>query len=293
MKNTDEAPGRVRRVATAALREPLLHFAIAGTLLFALVAARQGKSEERSEIRISAADVAQITEYWEAQAQRKPSPEELRGLVQERIDEEVLAQEALRLGLDQDDVIIRRRLAQKMAFISEDLATLAEPDEAALRAYFEAHRAAYATPELYGVRQIFFSVDSRGMNLEKDARSALRRLQQGVDPSTMGDPFMLPSEFADASRADIERDLGSAFAQAVADGPVGTWQGPVRSSFGLHLIRVESRSLATDARFEDVRDRVRDAYLAQRREEANTAFRAALRGKYRIVVETPAEAGAS
>jgi parvulin-like peptidyl-prolyl isomerase len=292
MKNANEAPGRVRRIVWAALHEPLLHFAVAGMLLFALIASKQG-GEERPEIRISAADVAQITAYWEAQTQRKPSPEELRGLVQERIDEEVLAQEALRLGLDQDDVIIRRRLAQKMAFISEDLATVVEPDEAALRAYFEAHRAAYATPELYGVRHLFFSVDSRGINLERDARSALRRLLRGANPATMGDPFMLPGEFADASRTDIARDLGGEFAQAVADGPIGKWQGPVRSPFGFHLIRVESRSPATDARFEEVRDRVREALLAQRRQEANAAFRADLRGKYRVVVEGASEAGAS
>jgi peptidyl-prolyl cis-trans isomerase C len=292
MKDSNAAPGRVQRIVRAALHEPLLHFVVAGTLLFALVAFRQG-GEETREIRITAADVAQMTAYWETQTQRKPSPEELHAMVQERIDEEVLAQEAVRLGLDQDDVIIRRRLAQKMAFITEDLATLTEPDEAALRAYFEAHRAAYATPELYGVRHLFFSVDSRGMNLERDTRGALQKLLQGADPATMGDPFMLPGEFADASRADMERDLGGEFAQAVANGAVGKWLGPVRSPFGFHLIRVESRSPATDAGFDEVRDEVREALLAQRRQEANAAFRADLRGKYRVIVEAAVDTGAS
>ncbi|HJY42478.1 MAG TPA: hypothetical protein VJ303_14605 [Steroidobacteraceae bacterium] len=114
----------------AALREPLLHFVLIGALLFAFTAWRQ-QQHDSAEIRITSGEIAQLAAFWETQSQRRPTSEELRRLIEERIDEEVLAREAVRLGLDRDDVIVRRRLAQKMAFVSDDLAVVTEPAEAA------------------------------------------------------------------------------------------------------------------------------------------------------------------
>jgi peptidyl-prolyl cis-trans isomerase C len=269
----------------AALREPLLHFVLIGALLFALTAWRQ-QQHGNAEIRITSGEIAQLAAFWETQSQRQPSSAELRGLIEERIDEEVLAREAVRLGLDRDDVIVRRRLAQKMAFVSDDLALVTEPAEADLRAYFEAHREAYTTPDLYTLRHVFFNPDRHGMALDTDAQRALRRLTRGADASEVGDPFMLPRELADVSRDDIARDFGSVFAEAVTTSTPGAWAGPVRSPFGVHLVKLESHTPSSVARFEDVRDRVHEAFLAQKQQEANTAQRARLRQQYKIVVET-------
>jgi peptidyl-prolyl cis-trans isomerase C len=271
----------------AAVREPLLHFAAIGAVLFAITALYE-KQADKAEIRISAGEVAQLAAFWETQAQRKPSAAELQALIEERIDEEVLAREAVRLGLDRDDVIVRRRLAQKMAFVSDDLAVVAEPAEAELRAYFDAHRDAYTTPDLYALRHVYFNPDRHGMQLDADAQRALQRLTRGANPDQVGDPFMLPRELADVSRDDIARDFGSMFADAVTGVAPGTWAGPVRSPFGVHVVKLETHTPRRAARFEDVRDRVRDAYLAQRQRTANTELRAKLRKQYRIVVETEA-----
>ena len=270
----------------AAVREPLLHFVLIGALLFAVTALRQ-KQSEHAEIRITAGEVAQLAAFWETQSQRKPSAEELRGLIEERIDEEVLAREAVRLGLDRDDVIVRRRLAQKMAFVSDDLAAVAEPPEHELRAYFDAHRATYTTPDLYALRHVYFNPD-RHTTLDIDAQRALQRLTRGANADEVGDPFMLPRELADVSRQDIVRDFGSSFADAVTGSTPGSWSGPVRSPFGVHLVKLESHIPSSAARFEDVRDSVRDAYLGQKQREANAALRTRLRQQYKIVVE-PAE----
>ena len=274
----------------AALREPLLHFVLIGALLFAVTALRQQK-QEHAEIRITAGEVAQLAAFWETQSQRKPSAEELRGLIEERIDEEVLAREAVRLGLDRDDVIVRRRLAQKMAFVSDDLAVIAEPADAALREYFDAHRETYTSPDLYAVRHVFFNPDRHGMALDADAQRTLQRLARGANPDQAGDPFMLPRELADVSRDDIARDFGSAFADAVTAATPGAWTGPVRSPFGVHLVKLESHTPASAATFEDVRDSVREAYLAQKQQEANAALRTKLRNQYRVVVETAEATG--
>jgi peptidyl-prolyl cis-trans isomerase C len=271
----------------AAVREPLLHFVLIGAVLFTITALYEKKADE-AEIRISAGEVAQLAAFWETQAQRKPSAAELQALIEERIDEEVLAREAVRLGLDRDDVIVRRRLAQKMAFVSDDLAVVAEPAEAELRAYFDAHRDAYTAPDLYALRHVYFNPDRHGMQLDADAQRALQRLTRGANPDQVGDPFMLPRELADVSRDDIARDFGSMFADAVTGVAPGTWAGPVRSPFGVHLVKLEAHTPRRAARFEDVRDRVRDAYLAQRQRAANTELRAKLRKQYRIVVETEA-----
>ena len=274
----------------AAIREPLLHFVLIGAVLFAFTALRE-QQHENAEIRITAGEIAQLAAFWETQAQRPPSAEELRGLIEERIDEEVLAREAMRLGLDRDDVIVRRRLAQKVAFVSDDLAVVAEPAEADLRAYFDAHEEAYATPDLYALRHVFFNPDRHGMALDADAQRALQRLARGANASEIGDPFMLPRELADVSRDDIARDFGSAFADAVTASSPGAWAGPVRSPFGVHLVKLESHTPSSAARFEDVRDGVREAFLAQKQQESNAALRVKLRQQYRIVVETAEGSG--
>ena len=268
----------------AAVREPLLHFVLIGALLFAFTALREQK-QEHAEIRISAGEIAQLAAFWETQAQRKPTAEELRGLIDERIDEEVLAREAVRLGLDRDDVIVRRRLAQKMAFVSDDLAVVAEPTADELRESFDAHREIYTTPDLYALRHVYFNPD-RHKTLDADAQRALQRLTRGASADDVGDPFMLPRELADVSRDDIVRDFGSSFADAVTDSAPGSWSGPVRSPFGVHLVKLESRTPSSAARFEDIRDSVREAYLAQKQRDANAALRAKLRKQYTVVVET-------
>jgi len=196
----------------------------------------------------------------------------------------------VRLGLDRDDVIVRRRLAQKMAFVSDDLAVVAEPPEGELREYFNAHRETYTTPDLYALRHVYFNPD-RHTTLDADAQRALQRLTRGANADEVGDPFMLPRELADVSREDIVRDFGSSFADAVTGSTPGSWSGPVRSPFGVHLVKLESHTPSSAARFEDVRDTVRDAYLAQKQREANAALRAKLRQQYKIIVETAEGAG--
>jgi peptidyl-prolyl cis-trans isomerase C len=274
----------------AALREPLLHFVVIGAVLFAVTALRE-QSSGQSEIRITAGEVEQLARFWETQAQRRPTAEEMQALIDERIDEEVLAREAVQLGLDRDDVIIRRRLAQKMAFVSDDLAAVAEPSEAELRDFFAANRESYAAPDLYALRHVYFNPD-RHTALDADAQRALQRLQRGANPDEVGDPFMLPRELADVSRDDIQRDFGSMFADAVSGSAPGTWSGPVRSPFGVHLVKLESHTPRSVPNFEDVRERVRTAYLQQMQRQGNAALRAKLREQYKIVIET-AEGGGS
>ena len=270
-------PGRLARVA----REPLVHFLLIGVVLFAglsLVRANQ-----RPVVQVSEQDLAQLVAYWEAQSQRPPTKAELAAMLRERVDEEILAREAQRQGLDKDDIIIRRRLAQKMAFAAEDLAPLPEPDEATLRAFYDRTRDRYAAPVQVSFRHAFFSLDRPGVPAEAAARSAVEGADHGGPPPE-GDPFVLPLTYADAGVTDLSRDYGPDFAAALAKAPVGVWSGPVRSGYGWHAVLVQARKAAAEAPFADVRAEVRDAWLQAERQKANAAFMDRLRSRYRIEV---------
>lgn len=264
-------------------REPMTWFALIGAVLFAITAAWGAPRDEA--IRISAADVAQLRAYWQAQAQRPPSAEELQALIEERINEEALAREAIRLGLDRDDVIIRRRLAQKLTFLNDDVALVREPTPGALRAYFETHAQRYAAPDRVSFEHIYFSPEQRGARVDADAREALETVREHGAGAEIGDPLLLPQRYSDSALSDLAREYGEGFAGLLASAPIDIWSGPVESAFGLHLVRVHARLGATAPTFEDVAPRVRADFLSDARRAANAQWVARIRGRYRIVVE--------
>jgi hypothetical protein len=270
-----------RGFLAVALRDPLMHFIVLGVLLFAGASALE--SLRRPVVRITQGDIDQLTASWQAMSMRPPTPEEVQGLLQERIDEEVLAREAHRLGLDEDDVIIRRRLAQKMAFISDDVAILVDPGEPELRAFFEARRDQFSRPARYSWRHVVFSAQRPGDSEEADASKALAAARRGVDP--VGDPSLVPSTFSEIDLPAIAGEFGEDMARAVEAAPEGVWTGPVSSAYGVHLIRVERRIPAAEAVYEEVADLVREAWLAAERDKRNAEMRAEVRSRYRIEIE--------
>ena len=263
-------------IVRGVLREPLTQFLLIGLVLFGVVSV--ARDLQRPVVRIDEGELHQIVTYWEAQAQRPPTPEELRAMLRERIDEELLAREAVRLGLDRDDLIIRRRLAQKMAFASEDLEPVPEPKEADLRAWYAAHPSDYATPATASFRHVFFSADAKGA--EARARAALLLPR----PAETGQPFVLPLSYVGVALRDIERDYGPAFSRQVETAPEGQWIGPVKSAYGWHILRVERRTPAAAAAYESVRSDIAEAWKADRRNQANQAFIRKLRARYRVEV---------
>ena len=262
------------------LREPLLHFLVIGAVLFAGISVVSAL--RRPTVRLDAKDLEQLATYWEMQTQRPPTRAELSAIIQERVDEELLAREAIRLGLDKDDMIVRRRLAQKMAFASEDVAAIPEPSEAALQAWFDTHRERYATPARLALRHVYFSQDRIGQSPSAAAGDALARLKAGG--SVIGDPALLPLTYADIALADLTRDYGPSFAEAARGAALGAWVGAVTSPYGVHLIRVERRLASEVPPLSSVRAEVRDAWMAEQRLANNRKFRQSLRRKYKVEI---------
>lgn len=274
-------PNRIRAILGRVVHEPLTHFLLIGLVIF--IAATAVKAAQRPVLRIDTDELNQLAAYWEMQTQRPPNKDELQGIIRERIDEEILAREAVRLGMDRNDMIIRRRLAQKMSFASEDIDAQAAPDEATLRAYYEKNKSAYLAPAHVAVRHVYFSADRPGLDAKAAAEQALTALRAGRS-NIEGDPSVLPLSYGDVSLTDLERDYGTPFAHAVETGAVGAWQGPVQSAYGWHVLRVETRHPAAIGAFEAVRTEVHDAYLADRRKAENAAYMDKLRRRYRIEV---------
>ena len=271
--------------------EPLLHFVVAGALLFGAYAwlnrGESGAGGAGRTVRITEREVTWLAETWTRQWQRAPSERELQGLVADYLREELLAREARELELDREDTVVRRRLAQKMSFFLEDTARLAEPTDAELHALYDAERRRFDEPSRVSFEQVYLSREKRGEGAAEDAKRTLARLARGAeiaDVSELGDPSLLPAELVDADEQAISGQFGAEFAQAVAALAPGAWQGPIESGFGLHLVRVTGRQAARPRPFEAVRAKLVERWRREHEAAAKEAYFAELLRKYDVQV---------
>ncbi len=261
-------------------------------LLYA-VFAEPAPEEVDKTIVISAGEIEWMQTAWQKRWNRLPTAEELDGLIQQYIRETVLYREALAMGLDKDDIVIRRRLAQKLEFLAQDLAALTPPTEEELQAYFAEHRQRYQKPVRFTLTQVFIDPDKRGDATLNDAeriKATLMAQPDAIDSAgALGDGFMLQNYYPENSQADIQKQFGSGFAESVADLSPGQWHGPVLSGYGVHLVYVHSRNEPPAPVFAEVRDRVAQDWKDDRRETLNEQFYASLRDRYTIVIEATTE----
>jgi hypothetical protein len=278
-----QQPGAMGRL----LRSPLLHFLILGFVLFALYSRFGDRREtESKEIVVSAQQIELLASLWEKQWRRPPMPNELQGLIESFVREEVLYREALAMGLDRDDTVVRRRLAQKIEFLAQDLATRGEPSDQELRTFFEEHPEIFEEPGLITFSHVYINIDRHGDRSFDVADEVLAELRAGGDPSQLGDRFMLQRDYLRKSPSEVARHFGSQFAAEVFELAMGEWQGPVQSGYGLHLVFVDSQEEPYMPPFEDLRTAVRDEFLSFRRREVDELFYNKLREGYEIVIET-------
>jgi PPIC-type PPIASE domain len=266
------------------IREPLLHFFVLGAALFVLYAwLNRGVLDTRSEIFVSRGQVSSLKQQFERIWQRPATSEELQHLVDNWVREEIFYREGMAMGLDRDDPVVRRRVGQKVEFIIEG-ATPATPTAAELQAWLDAHSADYVIEPRYSLRQVYFDPQRHGADLERDIASARRDLAGGAPNA--GDATLLPFEMQDAPQFEVERAFGTGFASALKDLPMDSWQGPVQSSFGLHLVQLSEKSAGHAPSLEQVRAEVERDLLKARTEQANAAIYDKLRANYRVRVET-------
>jgi hypothetical protein len=271
-------------VLTRLIREPLLQFLLLGAALFALFGHGViDVGQEDRKIVVSAADIDRLAAAFTRTWNRPPDPDERQAQVQDFIREEVLYRTALRIGLDKDDTIIRRRLRQKLEFLFED--TVPPPLEADLLAYFRAHPEKFRAEAIVSFRQIFVS-KRRARTAEAEAARILAHLQSG-EPGAEdeGDPFVLGEGFSRTSVDRVSAQFGPAFAAALAHASPERWIGPIESAYGWHLVLVTEYAPATLAPFAQVRAAVEREWLAEHRATALTEQYKTLLSQYNIVVD--------
>jgi len=267
------------------LKEPLLHFVVLGGLMFAAYSAfgtAERAAQPQSVIRMTAADAEWLKAMWTRQWRRPPTDEELTGLVADHLKEEVLAREARALELDVGDTIVRRRLAQKMAFLLDDTIRTGEPPETELRVLHEARSDLVRTPARVSFTQVFF----RREDGDRRARASLVALADAAaTPDEEGDRLLLGDTFADQDEPALTNLFGAAFAQAVLTLPAGRWSGPITSGYGLHLVKVTAVSPPQERPFAEVRERLAEEWRRERQETAQAQLLQSLMRKYQVVVD--------
>ena len=273
------------------LREPLLHFLLLGAMIFAAYGVLSKRSgDEPGKIVITQAQVENLVLGFAKTWRRPPTEEELAGLVRERVREEVYYREAMALGLDKDDTVIRRRLRQKMEFVSDDIAAQAEPTDADLNAFLQAHPKRFPVEQRLTFRQVYLNPDKHRGNLAGDAAQLLAKLKDGganADVSALGDRFMLEHDFTAVPETEIAKQFGEPFAARLGALAPGQWEGPVESGYGVHLVKVNERGEGRPPALADVRDAVRREWGNAKRQEGNEKFYQGLLNRYVVTIEQP------
>jgi len=274
----------------------LLHFLVLGAALFGLFSVIDKKDVEApTKVVISTSRVATLADGFARTWRRPPTEQELQGLVDDYIRDEIFYREGRAAGLDRDDFVIRRRVRQKMEFLAEDMAA-AEPSDEELAAYLASNPDRFRTEDRLTFHHVFLSATRRGSALDGDAKQiaeTLVRASAPADTATIGDPFLLGAEFREMSQSDVARTFGEGFAKQLSAAEPGRWQGPIASSFGVHLVFVDERTRGNLPPLDTVREAVQREWLNARRIEAEQKLYRTLRDRYQIVVEPPPKAAAA
>jgi PPIC-type PPIASE domain len=276
------------------VREPLLHFVLLGAGLF-LASSLMNKSNvsDSRKIIVGRDQVAQVVDTFTQANQRPPTEQEKEGLIRDYIRGEVYYREALAMGLDRDDAVIRPRLRTKLQFMVENIAAQVEPTDEQLRTYLTEHADRFRIDEQFTFSQVYLDPDIHGENIARDAQKLLAKLSQAQgqhDALALGDQLLMEPRSDNVSYTDVARDFGGKFAAALQNLPIGEWRGPVESGFGLHLVFLSKRTEGRVPELDEVREVVRREWANDFRVETDEKFYQSLLNRYTVIVERPESA---
>lgn len=269
------------------IKDPSVQFATIGAMLFVINGLFQGGGPKDSEdIVITQNRIQHLSNIFERGWQRPPGPDELQGLIDDYVREEVLYREAVKMGLDENDTVVRRRMRMKMEFLAKDLVDAIEPADQVLKSYYDANIDKYTQPARYTFEQVFLDSDKR-TEVAEDARIILTKLTAGQDPQSLSDNNLLQYRFEDISSERIDRLFGSDFSLQFLELETGEWSGPLTSAYGEHLVRISDAKPRHQAEFSEVRtDVLRDWQQVEQQNVLQAQYEA-LRANYRIQIAEP------
>lgn len=268
------------------LREPLLHFLLIGAALFFVYewSSTKEPSDADNQIVVSAGRIEQLINVFQKTWQRPPTAEELKGLIDDFVVEEIYYRKAVEMGIDRDDTIIRRRLRQKLEFLTEDVATLREPTDKELQAYLTANEAKFRDSPTYTFRQIYFNpekhADPRGF-----VDQQLAALRNG--DAVSGDTNLLPESFTTALRHQVDGTFGEGFAARLDELETGAWSGPIQSGLGLHVVKLDERTPGVLPKLSDIRVIVLREWNHEQRVAMRQQMNERMRDDFEVIIEWP------
>lgn len=274
------------------VREPLLHFLLIGAALFVIyhwLNPTAANPDTSRRIELTNDDIRQIEISWTAQWQRPPTAEEMRNLVKDKVRQEILYREGLALGLDRGDTIVKRRLAQKMEFLSDDVSALRDPSLDELKKWYAKNGSLFSLPSRITFRHLYFSPDKRGAQARDAAASALAKLAgkavDAIDLTAVADPFMFQDHYGESTPDQVANVFGKKFAEELFKLRPGLWNGPVESGLGWHLVWVDSIIPGRTPEFEEVDiSQIKSQWLSAQRAETKRELFEAMRARYEIVL---------
>ena len=283
-----------RAIVKRVLREPLVHFVAIGIVVVGAYkildpAPPAAEDPASRRIEITEDDLRQLAVSWLAQGRPVPTAEQMRSLVDQKVTSEILFREAVALGLDKDDEIIKRRLAQKMDFLVADVAAMAAPNAGELEAWFAKNSDRFALPPRISFRHLYFSPDLRGAGARDAALTGLAKIAGNPPDSPavvagVGDPFMFHDYYSSSTPEQMAREFGPEFPVALFGLEPGSWQGPIESGYGWHLIWIDSRETGRVPTYDEVKPQVLEAWQQERYGEVRDRAIAEMRSRYEIVV---------
>jgi hypothetical protein len=284
----------IRNILLKILRDPLIHFLFLGAAIFMVFSLVNGSvSVPAEQIVIDETQVLRLAEQFQRTWMRPPSRQELQGLAEDFVKEEILYREARALGLDQDDLVIRRRLRQKMEFINADLTEPQPPMDADLQAFFDANKDRFRRPDRFSFQQIYLNPDKHTGDVKRKAAKLLARLNteasSAVDPNLIGEATLLAARLDAVTQREVANSFGRSFAKNIENMPTGSWSGPYGSAYGLHLVRITGREAGGLPDMAEIRPILEREWYDERRKEANESFYQALRTRYDVEIHLPAD----
>jgi peptidyl-prolyl cis-trans isomerase C len=280
-------PSRLRRLS----REPLLHFLLMGLALFVVYDQLHPGEETRSEssrIILTQDDFEQMGITWLAQGRPPPTSEQMQSLIELKVREEVLYREALALGLDKGDEIVKRRLAQKMEFLAEGASVNNDPAADTLKLWFKDNQQRFSLPPRVSFRHLYFSPDQRGERSREDAVRVMAQLAgkpgNWEGAVALADPFMDQDYYGNRSADDLAKLFGLNFAQDIAGLKPGAWQGPIESGYGWHLVFIDNLVPARVPTFEEIEPEIKAEWIEDQRLQAKRKAYETMRARYQVVL---------
>lgn len=289
---------RTSTLITRLLREPLVHFLIIGAGLFLLFGWKGNPASlqagpQSTTIIVARDTINQLVAAFNRTWMRPPTEGEIESLVENYIRDEVYYREAIAIGLDRGDAMIRRKLRQKMEFILEDIAAQTEPTDEELVRFMSEHPERYLIDPQIAFRQVYVNRDKRGDSAEEHARLVLERLNGGADPDSLGDQSMIDHTTDLSSLWEIRRQYGDSFGKQLLELEPGRWKGPLRSGFGLHLVFIEERVVGRMPELKEVRDAVKRDWAVALQKKLKDDVYAKIRERYTVKIENPTNGIAS